>query len=381
MDYRARQRRLAEGVEAQKLKSLLITHLPNIRYVCGFTGSAGVAAIRGRSGRRQLALFTDGRYTEQARDQTKRARARVITTKGSALIAAAEWVGDGARKSDAVGFESEHMSVAAHQALAKAAPKIRLKPTSLIVERLRMVKDAGEIDQIRSAVLLASQVFEAAIGDIKPGIAENSIAAEIEYLCRRMGAESMSFDTLVAAGPRSALPHGVASSHPVPSRGFVILDFGVILGGYCSDMTRTVHVGRPSTSARAMYQAVLEAQLAGIAAVQPGIKPAEVDYATRNVLQKSGLGRYFTHSTGHGVGLEIHELPGLRKVPKRQDVQQRKLKRRIISAEVLEPGMVITIEPGVYIPGKGGVRIEDMVLVTEAGCEVLTPTGKDLMVI
>jgi Xaa-Pro aminopeptidase len=196
-----------------------------------------------------------------------------------------------------------------------------------------------------------------------------------------MGAEGMSFDTLVAAGKRSALPHGVASQHLVPDKGFVILDFGVILAGYCSDMTRTVHVGRPDKRALEMYQAVLEAQLAGIDAVRPGAETQKVDYAARKVLAKAGLARYFTHSTGHGVGIEIHEPPSLRKrgrVPKRTRISQ---KANATIPDRLEAGMVITIEPGVYLPGNGGVRIEDMVLVTANGCEVLTPTRKDLIVI
>jgi Xaa-Pro aminopeptidase len=199
-----------------------------------------------------------------------------------------------------------------------------------------------------------------------------------------MGAEGMSFDTLVAAGQRSALPHGVASQNPVPGTGFIILDFGVILAGYCSDMTRTVHVGRPDKAALAMYQAVLEAQLAGIDAVRPGVETQKVDYAARKVLVKAGLGRYFTHSTGHGVGLEIHEPPSLRKASPHGRMSKgtkSKPQARAAMPDRLRPGMVITIEPGVYVPGKGGVRIEDMVLVTESGCEVLTPTRKDLIVI
>jgi Xaa-Pro aminopeptidase len=184
----------------------------------------------------------------------------------------------------------------------------------------------------------------------------------------------MSFETIVAAGKRSALPHGRASNSPIPRRGFVVFDFGVMISGYCSDMTRTVHVGRPDKRAQAVYNAVLEAQLAGIKAVKAGVETSEVDYAARNTLEKAGLGGYFTHSTGHGVGLEIHEAPGLRKKAKVASAKK-------VKPDLLQPGMVITIEPGVYIPGWGGVRIEDMVLVTDAGCEVLTPTAKELVVL
>ena len=380
MDYRVRQKRLMDALNEHKLHSLLITHLPNIRYLCGFTGSSGVLVVAQKGERRrELAFFTDGRYTEQAREQT--VGARVVIAKGPALTASADWITGVSKPSDSIGFEAEHLPFAAYLALTKETGKSRFKPTFSIVERLRMVKEEKEIAQIRSAVLLASKVFQTVITDIKPGVPESRIAAEIEYLCRRMGAEGMSFATLVAAGKRSALPHGVASRNLVPSRGFVILDFGVILGGYCSDMTRTVHVGRPDKAALAMYEAVLAAQLAGISAVGPGIKPEEVDFATRNVLKKAGLGRYFTHSTGHGVGLEIHEPPGLRKAATSKTPKSIRRRSKTAAIEVLEQGMVITIEPGVYIPGKGGVRIEDMVLVTKQGCQVLTPTSKELIVI
>jgi Xaa-Pro aminopeptidase len=235
----------------------------------------------------------------------------------------------------------------------------------MLVETIRLIKDQTELDQLRSAVLLGSTLFDVLVNAIRAGTKETQVAAELEYAARQAGAEGVSFPSIVAAGKRSALPHGVASAAAIPSRGFVVCDFGVILAGYCSDMTRTVHVGRPTAEARLVYKAVLEAQLAAIAAVRDGVSVAEVDGAARKLLQKSGLGSYFTHSTGHGVGLEIHELP------------------RIAAAqtETLRAGMVITIEPGVYLPGKFGVRIEDMVAVTESGCEILTPTPKDLMIL
>jgi Xaa-Pro aminopeptidase len=196
-------------------------------------------------------------------------------------------------------------------------------------------------------------------------VRETEVAAELEYAARRSGAEGMSFETIVASGPRSALPHGVATMARIPERGFVVLDYGVILDGYCSDMTRTVHVGRPSSEARRMYNAVLESQLAGIEAVGVGALAGDVDYACRNVLRGAKLDRYFTHSTGHGVGLEIHENPRL---ARNQETP-------------LAAGMVVTIEPGVYVEGKGGIRIEDMVAVTEEGCDVLTPVSKELIIL
>ncbi len=228
-----------------------------------------------------------------------------------------------------------------------------------------MIKDAAEIERLRRAVKLGSSLFPPMLKTIHPGVSESTVAAKLAYAARRDGAEGMSFETIVAAGVRSALPHGRASAVLIPRQGLIVLDFGVILAGYCSDMTRTVSVGRASAKERGWYAAVLESQLAGIAAVRAGVTAGAVDEAARNVLKKSKLDKYFTHSTGHGVGLEIHEQP------------------RLAAGEkvVLEPGMVLTIEPGVYIPGEGGVRIEDMISVTKTGCDVFTPTTKELITI
>lgn len=382
MDHRGRQSRLAETLVAQRLDALLVTHLPNVRYLCGFTGSAGVLDIAAGSRGYAAAFFTDGRYRQQAQDEVVGAKASV--PKKAAALAALEWLAQ--RKALRVGFEAEHMSVAAREELGRlAGSRLRFQATKSLVEGLRVVKEKQEISQIRKAVELGSAVFEAIVPEIRAGVSEASIAAKIEYMSRGLGAEGMSFETIVAAGERSALPHGVASQNRLEGRGFVILDFGVILGGYCSDMTRTVYVGRPDKEAKRIYEAVLEAQLAGINAVTPGTKCSEVDYATRKVLEKAGLGRYFTHSTGHGVGIEIHEMPGIRKGAKPAKRGAKAVNRSRKSAgtkfDTLQPGMVITIEPGIYIAGKGGVRIEDMVVVTEQGCEVLTPSRKDLIVI
>ncbi len=355
MDYRGRQKKLGEALRKLRLDSCVVTHLPNVRYLVGFTGSAGVLAMAGG----KLSFFTDGRYTTQAREEVQ--GARVVVGKRPALIEAAEWLKK--QRARRCGFEAEQVSFATQRVLAGLLGKVKLVPTALLVERLRMIKEREEIEQIRAAVLLASGQFDHLLNVIKPGVPESDVAAELEHAARRDGAQGMSFDTIVASGLRSALPHGRASAQPIQQNGFVILDFGVILAGYCSDMTRTVHVGAPDKRRRELYQAVLDAQLAAIARVSPGRTVGEVDQAARFMLRKAGLGRYFTHSTGHGVGLEIHEPP---RVAKDQ-------------AEVLQPGMVITVEPGVYLPKEGGVRIEDMVVVTQSGCEVLTPTTKELI--
>jgi Xaa-Pro aminopeptidase len=368
MNYEKRQMRLEADMAEKGIDALLITHLPNIRYLCGFTGSAGilVASLRG------LAFFTDGRYTEQAHAEVR--GARVVIAKGMPMESAARWVGGQRGRQVVLGVEGEHVSMATLARLRKLLPPgLRVHMVSGLVERLRMVKDAEEIALLREAVLLGARLLDTAVRAIRPGIAETAVAAELEYAARKAGAEGMSFDTIVAAGTRSALPHGRASAMPIPKRGFVILDFGVILAGYCSDMTRTVHVGKPAAEARDMYDAVRRAQQAAVEIVAPGVAVHEVDRAARSVLRRERLDRYFTHSTGHGVGLEIHESPRLaRSKPSNSARSDR---------EVLAPGMVVTVEPGVYIAGKGGVRIEDMVVVTDSGCDVLTPATKELITI
>jgi Xaa-Pro aminopeptidase len=365
MDHPGRLQCLRQALRQHRLDILLITHLPNLRYLCGFTGSAGALLVS----ESRAVFFTDGRYTAQARAEAQ--GARVAIRRKAPLMAAAEWLtangkGRGRKGPRRLGIEGEHLSVAGRSRLAGALPSnLRIKEAPLLVEEARMVKDAEEIERLRAAVLLGASLFDCALKVIRPGVREAEVAAEMEYEARRKGAEQMSFETIIAAGERSALPHGRASEAPIPPAGFVVCDFGVILAGYSSDMTRTVYVGRPTDEARKVYESVREAQQAAVAAVRPGVSVGEVDRAARKLLQKNGLARYFTHSTGHGVGLEIHESP------------------RVAAGqtETLRPGMVITIEPGVYLPGKWGVRIEDMVVVTERGCEVLTPTSKELMAI
>ncbi len=364
MDHRGRQQRLQNSLSTHRLDALLVAHPPNVRYLCGFTGSAGVLIIT----ENKRVFFTDGRYTEQAGAEVQAAKI-VIARKGP-LAAAASWLSKHQkarlRVSSKIGIEGEHMTVAARSRLADALPSgFRLRAAPPLVEGARMVKDNDEIACLRSAALLGAGLFDRALETIRPGVRETEVAAEMEYAARKAGAEAMSFETIIASGARSALPHGRASQAVISSEGFVVCDFGVILAGYCSDMTRTVYVGRPSAEAREVYQAVQQAQQAAVDAVGPGISVGEVDGAARKSLQKIRLAKYFTHSTGHGVGLEIHEAPRL----------------AAGQSEVLQPGMVITIEPGVYVPARWGVRIEDMVVVTERGCEVLTPTSKELVAI
>jgi Xaa-Pro aminopeptidase len=362
MDHAGRLRRLRLEIEESHLDFLLVSNLTNIRYLCGFTGSAA-ALIVSKLG---SVLFTDGRYRTQAKEEV--IGPRIVINRKSPLIAAAEWLG-AQRKSVSpvsLGIESESLTVGVRDRLAAVLKgKARLRPAPPLIERARMVKDAAEIVLIRRAIELGASLFQIALKKIRPGVSEIEVAAAMEYEARCDGAEGMSFPTILASGARSAIVHGRASTAHIPRRGFVVCDFGVILAGYCSDRTRTVHVGRPSAEGSRFYKVVLEAQLAAIESVRPGVTCAEVDNAARRVLRHAGLARYFTHSTGHGLGLEIHESPRL----------------AAGQAQKLEPGMVVTIEPGAYVPGKYGVRIEDVVVVTRSGCEVLTPSDKELIVI
>jgi Xaa-Pro aminopeptidase len=367
MNFLARQKRLREHLATTRYDGLLISHLPNIRYLCGFTGSAGFLLVEQAGS----VFLTDVRYDTQAHQEVK--AAKVVVARKSVLLALGQLL-SGRRAGWTVGIEAEHMTVTEKKRLVDLLPGgRRLRDATAIVERARLVKDSHELASIRAAVGLGASLFERALEvlrpGVQPGVKEIEVAAEMEYAARRGGAEAMSFPTIIASGARSALPHARATEQAIAPGGFVVCDFGVILAGYCSDQTRTVWVGERSgvvpADARHAYESVREAQHAAIAAVRPGIPAGEIDAAARSVLRKARLGRYFTHSTGHGVGLEIHEPP---RIATGQE-------------EVLRSGMVITIEPGVYFPGRWGVRIEDMVVVSENGCEVLTPTSKDFLAV
>ena len=347
---------------ADRLDSLLITHLPDVMYLCGFTGSNASIVITAK----RAALYTDGRYVAQAKEEVHGLRV-VIARKSAVLEAIASLVEQG---TSAIAFDPETTTVSTLKQLRESLPQEKrtklLQPlTSSLVAELRMVKDADEVQRMRDAASLGDRLFDDILPAIEPGVAESVIAAKLEYAARMAGAEAMSFPTIVASGLRSSLPHGTASAAKLPRQGFVTMDFGVILRGYCSDMTRTVHIGKATAEERAAYDAVQEAQEQGVKAVVAGRTCGEIDHACRSVLEKHTLGgrklaKFFTHSTGHGVGIEIHEQPRVAKDQKK----------------ILEAGMVITIEPGVYLPGKFGIRIEDTVVVTNSDATLLTTAAK-----
>lgn len=354
MNYPQRISRLRARMEQEGVAALLVSSLPNIRYLVGFSGSNGLLLVT----ENRIWFWTDSRYREQSAHEVQGAKI-VIPANGDIWTAAARQ----ANRYRTVAIEAAYMTLAQRQRLP--LPDDRLHPAVNWVEDLRAVKEPEEIDAIRKAINLASSVFEPTLAQFHPGMKETELAGRLEFALREAGGEGVSFDTIVASGTHSALVHGRASSKPIGNREFVIMDYGVILGGYVSDMTRTFHTGSVPRRARQVYEAVLEAQLAAIAAVRPGAVCSSVDAAARKVLQREGLGEAFSHSTGHGLGLEVHEAPRVSRLSKQR----------------LQPGHVITIEPGVYIPGWGGVRIEDVVLVTETGVEVLTPTTKKLLTV
>ena len=353
-EFDARRRAVSAGLRDRKLDALLVWWSPNLRYLSGFTGSNGaLLVLPGRA-----ILFTDPRYQIQASQETQ---AQVRIGKGplvDGVLAAIRRLG--VRR---IGYEPARMTCDTFESLKARLPmKAALAPVSGWIEEMRMVKSPAELALIRRSVETNSRAFERTVARAKVGMSESDLAAELEYRMRRLGAEKPSFETIVAGGARSALPHAQPTAAPIAAGDLVVVDMGAFQDGYASDMTRMLFAGTPGAKVKRMYRAVLEAQLAAIDAVRDGARTAAVDAAARNVLHGYGLDRAFTHSTGHGLGLEIHEPPRLGKRDKLR----------------LKTGMAVTVEPGVYLEGFGGIRIEDTVVVTEHGCEILTPTPKEL---
>ena len=307
MDRARRLRGVRRQMKQRGIDSLLITHLPDVRYLCGFTGSNAYLAITSN----RAVMFTDGRYTVQARQETKAARVVIVIAPKSAREQACQWLASSPVKRCA--FSPESTTVAELALWRKALPAghrgfFYPLPEPLVSD-LRLVKDADEFKLMKKAANLGVDLYHDLLPRLQPGMLEIEVAALLEHQARTRGAEGMSFETIVAGGARSALPHGRATGQRLPRRGFLTLDFGVILDGYCSDMTRTVFFGQPTRRERFTYDAVREAQQAAVAAVKPGASCGDVDEAARSVLRNAGLAEYFSHSTGHGVGLEIHEAP------------------------------------------------------------------------
>ncbi len=352
----ARRTRLLPAIQEARAAAFVTTALPNVRYLSGFTGSNGAVLLTPD----RAILFTDPRYQTQAPQESD---CDVKIIRGPLLVGISKWLKRLAIKT--LAFEQNRVAFEEFVQLKEHAKGIRLKAIAGAVETLRMVKSSDELATIRASVQLNSAALEMALRHFTPGMTELDLAAEIDYRMRLLGADGAAFATIVASGIRTALPHAHPSGHPISANELLLIDMGASVSGYASDMTRTYAVGKIGTKSRQMYRAVLESQLAALNTIKPGITCAAVDRASRNVLKSYGMDKLFIHSTGHGLGLEIHERPR---------VGRKEMTR-------LEAGMAITIEPGVYQEALGGVRIEDTVTVTATGCEVLTPTGKELVVL
>jgi Xaa-Pro aminopeptidase len=347
------------AMAASGTDALVLTHLPNIFYLCGFSGSNGILLVLGDA----LHLFTDGRYTIQAHEEAPQSRIHIVRT---ALTEACGGFLHShiTRKRLCVGFEASSLNVAEWGRLKKTAGAgIKWKPTTDLIERIREVKTAEELDMMRRSAKLASEVISAAPDFVRPGLTELEVAAEIDYRLRRKGASGPSFDTIVASGPRSALPHARPTEKRLQENELVVLDLGAILRHYCSDLTRTVFLGRAPARIRRWYKAVQQAQEAAHDALRDGVTAGSVDRAARRLLDRHGLGSYFVHGTGHGLGIEIHERPRVGRSQKQE----------------IRAGNVVTLEPGIYVQGVGGIRLEDEVAVHAQGTEVLTSAPRGLL--
>jgi Xaa-Pro aminopeptidase len=352
----SRVARLRALLRRSSVEAFLILDLKNIRYLTGFSGSDGALLV----GAGKPQLLVDGRYTTQASRQAPGARVRLYREKASGIADALSASGF-----ERVGFEPACVTVDLRGALRRKAKKIRWKPFPSELGAIRAVKDVEEIKSICKAIRIATAALRSTLEWIRPGVCERDIAIELEYTMRRMGADAPSFDTIIASGPNSALPHARPGTRKIRPADFVVVDFGAVWRGYHSDETCTFAVGRAGRKHEKIYAVVKEAHDRALEAVSPGVACRAVDAAARGVIEKAGYGSCFSHGTGHGVGLDVHEAPRL----------------STLSDAVLEEGMVITLEPGIYIPGFGGVRIEDTVLVGKGGARVLTEFSKELQVI
>jgi Xaa-Pro aminopeptidase len=336
-----------------QIQALYVTNPENRYYLSGFTGSAGALLVC----QDQVWLLTDSRYVEQALGESP--LCQTVEIKGSPEDYLPGLLQE--KKITGVGLDGQDLGYNEYLSICRKLDKVTVSEVGGMVERLRITKDEEEISKIKEAARIADEAFAKVLQIVKPGLSERRVALELEFAMKELGAEDVAFPTIVASGGRSALPHGIASEKLLEEKDLVTVDFGAVYRGYHSDCTRTVVLGEPDAKQEEIYQLVLKAQVAGVEAVKSGMITADVDRITREIINNAGYGQNFGHGTGHGLGLQVHENPKLS--PKDQTW--------------LLPGMIVTIEPGIYIPDWGGVRIEDTVLVTENGCEILTSTPKN----
>ena len=356
-----RLQKLREGFlnrkEGLSTDALLIIKPQNRHYLSGFRGTTAMLLITAQ----KSFLITDFRYIQQAQEQAP--LFEVVKMNQASLETLVELVKE--QKIKKLGFEGDFLTYHQYKQLGELLTGVELVSVMGLLEELRMIKSPEEVQLIKKAVDLADQAFRYILSYLKPGITEQDVAVELEYYMKKNGAEKLSFDSIIASGPRSSLPHGVATSRVLQHGDLVKLDFGCIYQGYCSDMTRTVILGEANPKQKEIYQIVLEAQLAALEALGPGKTGREMDNIARQIITDKGYGQYFGHGLGHGLGLEIHEKPAL----------------AFRDETVLQPGMAVTIEPGIYLPGWGGVRIEDLAIITPTGKEILTKSPKELIIL
>ncbi|NLN21586.1 MAG: aminopeptidase P family protein [Syntrophomonadaceae bacterium] len=354
--YQKRLQQLCHILKEQHLESLLVAKPENVLYISGFYGGEGVLLIT----RQKAYLFADSRYIEQARQEAPFCEFILVKkyfTEALGKVAETEGI-------QVMAFEKDHLSYQQWEQLRNSFSG-KLQPVSGLIEKLRLVKDESEIALLREAGAITASAFRYILGEVHPGQTELEIAGMLEFFMRRQGSGPLAFETIIASGKRGALPHGTASAKKVQRGELITMDLGATYHGYAGDLTRTICLGTVSDRQREIYELVREAQERGINTVRAGVRAEEVDAVVRGFFEQHGYAEYFMHSLGHGVGLAVHEAPRL---ARGEDT-------------ILEPGMVITIEPGLYIPDWGGVRIEDTVLVKEDGCEILTPVTKNLIVL
>jgi Xaa-Pro aminopeptidase len=357
MDRTSQRRdRLVRQLRRLQLPLLIVSNPLNVTYLTGFTGDSSYLLL----GPEHLVLVSDGRYATQIEEECPALDTYIRATTGERMPEALQKV-IGRMPFDRVGVESQSMSLAEYSDLQRRLPRVAMTATDGLVEELRQCKDAGEVAEIRRAIGMAERAFQMFRASLRPGDTEKEAADAMEQYLRRAGAESSAFATIVGVGGRAALPHGRPSATTIPEQGLVLVDWGAA-AGYHSDLTRVLAIRRIPTKLRAAHEVVLRAQDRAIRSIRPGAVAKNIDAEARAVIEESGFGPFFNHGTGHGIGLEIHEAPALR--PN--------------SDTVLKPGMVVTVEPGIYLPGLGGIRIEDDVLVTRDGCEVLSSLPRTL---
>jgi Xaa-Pro aminopeptidase len=360
MDVAGRVGRVRAGFAEAQCEALVVTRLPNVRYLTGFTGSAGAVLVLGE----ELVLFTDGRYATQSREQLALAGVdatiEIVASQAVQLEQLRARCAPGTR----VGLEAHGVTWAQQRSFADAFADCTLVPTEDLVERHRRIKEPGEVARIRAACAIADDALRATLPLLATRPTERQFALALEVGMRERGASGTSFDTIVASGPNGAKPHARPGDRRIEARELVVIDFGCMVDGYCSDMTRTVSLGDPGPDARHLWEVVRASQEAGRAAVAAGVESVAVDRASRAIIDDAGWGALFSHGTGHGVGLEIHEAPRV----------------ATTSSGTLDAGVVVTVEPGVYLPGVGGVRLEDTVVVTATGADALTEFPKTLVV-